>query len=123
MRKVRAESVPEEGLPATLSPFAGFDAGGHPVTLATDETKWIVPMVIHSATTADDLEYLSRLRKALPSREIALVGVCEPGDCASGAPQGKDLAGFTILRYGSYAPLQDIARFDDHDQLSRHVRA
>jgi hypothetical protein len=117
MQKTRAENVPDEGLPATLSPFAGFDAGGHPVTPATEETRWILPLIIRSATATHDLDYLRKLRKAIPRRELALVGVCEPSDCVAAFPKGQAEADFTVVAYGSYAPLLDIARFDDRDQL------
>lgn len=116
MRKVRAERAPEEGLPATLSPFTGFDAGGHPVTLTTEQTRWILPVVVRSTGTAADLDYLIRLRKALSNREIALVGLCDANDCSAASPRTA-LPELTFVAYGSYAPLLDIARFDERDQL------
>jgi hypothetical protein len=116
MQKTRAESVPTEGLPATLSPFAGFDAGGHPVTLVGEQTRWILPIVIRSTKTTADLDYLVQLRRALPNREIALVGVCDASKCAAG-PSGPQAPDVTLLAYGSYAPLLDIVRFDERDQV------
>jgi hypothetical protein len=117
MRKMRAETASEAGLPLSLSPFAGYDAAGRPLTLVTDNTKWIVPIVIHSSQMSSDLDYLGRLRKAVPSRAIALVGVCDRGQCGDFLRPGQAAHDFPILAYGSYAPLTDIARFDNRNEV------
>jgi hypothetical protein len=87
------------------------------LNIITDETRWILPVVIHSRRTDFDLDYLARLRKAFPNRALALVGVCDHSPCSATA-SGRDAGGdFPILVYGSYAPLKDILRFDDHNEV------
>jgi hypothetical protein len=115
MRRLRAESTPETALPSSLSPFTGFDAAGRPVAMVTDETRWVLPVMIHSARLSADLDYLSRLRKAVPSRAFALVAVCDTSQCGDGLRTAP--AAFPILAYGSYAPLSEIARFDERGEL------
>lgn len=117
MRKMRVEMAPEEGRPVALSPFAGFDRDGHPLTFVTDDTRWIVPFVIHSSRMASDLDYLERLRKALPMPALVLVGVCDQSQCGGSSAPGQTHPDVPILVYGSYAPLKDIARFDDRGQV------
>jgi hypothetical protein len=111
MQKMRAETTSKEGLPLVLGPFAGYDADGRPLKLVTEETQWIVPIVIHSNRMSSDLDYLGQLRKALPSRAITLFGVCDQSRCGQTVPE------FPILAYGSYAPLRDIVRLDDQNQI------
>lgn len=111
MQKMRAETASRVGLPVALGPFAGYDADGRPLTLVTDDTRWIVPIVIHSSRMSSDLDYLGRLRKALPNRAITLFGVCDQGRC------GKAVPGLPVLAYGSYAPLRDIVRLDGENQV------
>jgi hypothetical protein len=114
---MRIEMMPENGRPVALGPFAGYDKDGHPLALTTDETRWILPVVIHSNRANFDLDYLARLRKAFPNRALALVGVCDQGPCAR-TQNGQSIGGdFPILVYGSYAPLKDILRFDDHNEV------
>src|SRR5215471_3280734 len=103
MRKMRAEAASEAGLPLSLSPFAGFDTKGRPLTLVTDDTRWIVPVMIHSERLVSDLDYLSRLRKAAPNKALTLVGVCDHSQCGDGLPPGWS-SSFPLLAYGSYAP-------------------
>ena len=113
MQKARAEtrSKATEGLPLVLGPFAGYDAEGRPLTLVTEDTRWIVPIVIHLNRVSADLDYFGQLRKALPNRAITLFGVCDQGGCGQVAPD------FPVLAYGSYAPLRDIARLDNQNQV------
>jgi hypothetical protein len=118
LRKMRIEMMPENGRPLVLGPFAAYDKDGHPLALTTDETRWILPVVIHSNRTDSDLDYLARLRKAFPNRALALVGVCDQSPCSARAPNERSAGGdFLILAYGSYAPLKDILRFDDHNEV------
>lgn len=117
-RKMRIEMMPENGRPVVLGPFATYDKDGHPLAFITDETRWILPVVIHSNRTDFDLDYLARLRKAFPNRALALVGVCDQSPCSAKAQNGRSAGGdFPILVYGSYAPLKDILRFDDHNEV------
>jgi hypothetical protein len=111
MQRMRAETKSKEGLPLAIGPFAGYDADGRPLTLVTDDTRWIVPVVIHSKRMSADLDYLGHLRKALPNRAITLFGVCDQNRC------GQTVTEFPILTYGSYAPLRDIVRLDDQNQV------
>lgn len=111
MQKMRAETASKAGVPVVLGPFAAYDADGRPLTLVTDNTRWIVPIVIHSSRMSSDLHYLGQLRKALPDRAITLVGVCDQGRCGQAVPE------FPVLAYGSYAPLRDIVRLDDQNQV------
>ncbi len=117
MRKMRTETAPSEGRPVAIGPFAGYDAAGRPLTLVTDDTRWIVPVIIHSTQMASDFDYVSRLRKAIPSRTIVVVGVCDTSRCGDRSRPDQVVADFPILAYGSYAPLQDIARFDNQNQV------
>ncbi|HEY6350578.1 MAG TPA: hypothetical protein VI636_14320 [Candidatus Angelobacter sp.] len=117
MRKMRVETASEDGRPVALSPFAGYDVDGRPLTLVTDDTRWIVPFVIHADRMSADLDYLSRLRKALPRRTLALVGVCDQSRCSAASQSEQAHPDFPVLVYGSYAPLKDIARFDDRNQV------
>lgn len=117
MRKMRVEMASEEGRPLALSPFAGYDVDGRPLTLVTDDTRYIVPLVIHSAHVASDLDYLAQLRKALPTPALALVGVCDQSQCSTGAGTNAALKDLPIIVYGSYAPLKDIVRFDERNQV------
>src|SRR5690349_7320449 len=112
-QKMRTETAAEVGLPATLSPFAGLDAAGRPMTLVSEETRWVLPIVIHSSRMASDLDYLGRLRKTIPDRAFVFVGVCDTSRCGDG-PSSPALPGIPLVAYGSYAPLAEIARFDDH---------
>ena len=116
-RKMRIEMMPENGRPVVLGPFAAYDKDGHPLAFITDETRWILPVVIHSNRTDFDLDYLARLRKAFPNRALALVGVCDQSPCSAKAQNGRSGGDFPILVYGSYAPLKDILRFDDHNEV------
>jgi hypothetical protein len=116
MRRLRAESTPETALPSSLSPFAGFDAAGRPLAMMTDETRWVLPVMIHSARLSADLDYLNRLRKAVPSRAFALVAVCDANQCGDHL-RAAPASTFPILAYGSYAPLSEIARFDGRGEL------
>lgn len=111
MQKIRAETTSKEGLPLVLGPFAGYDADGRPLTLVTEDTRWMVPIVIHSNRMPADLDYSGQLRKALANRAITLFGVCDQGRCGQAAPD------FPVLAYGSYAPLRDIDRLDDQNQI------
>jgi hypothetical protein len=111
MQQMRSETASKAGLPVVLGPFNGYDADGRPLTLVTDDTRWIVPIVIHSSRMSSDLDYLGQLRKALPDRAITLVGVCDQGRCGQAALE------FPLLAYGSYAPLRDIVRLDDQNQV------
>ena len=117
MRKMRTEMAPETGRPVSLGPFAGYDKDGHPLALITNETRWIVPLVLHSNRMDSDLNYLVQLRKALPTRALTLVGVCDETLCQAGLGNGKTIPDLPILVYGSYAPLKDILRFDDQNQV------
>lgn len=117
MRKMRVETASEEARPVSIGPFAGYDTDGHPLTLVTDNTRWIVPLVIHSSRMASDLDYVTRLRKAIPNPALVLVGVCDQSPCGGEITAGKERPDFPILAYGSYAPLKDIARFDDRNQV------
>lgn len=112
MQKMRRETAPTQGLPISLGPFAGYDTNGRPLALVTDDTRWIVPLVIHTSQLASDLDYLGRLRKALPNRAITFVGVCDNSGCADGQKSEVPL-----IAYGSYAPLQDIVRLDGQGQV------
>lgn len=112
MQKVRHETAPVQGLPISLGPFAAYDTNGRPLALVTGDTRWIVPVVIHTSQLASDLEYLGRLRKALPDRAITFVGVCDNSGCGNG--QASEVP---LLAYGSYAPLQDIVRLDGQGQV------
>jgi hypothetical protein len=111
MQRMRAETKPNEGLPLAIGPFAGYDAASRPLTLVTDDTRWIVPIVIHANRISADLDYLGHLRKALPNPALTLFGVCDQSRC------GQTVSEFPILAYGSYAPLRDIARLDDQNQV------
>lgn len=111
MQRMRAEKESKPGLPLVVGPFTGYDADGRPLKLATENTRWIVPIVIHSNRISSDLDYLSQLRSALPIRSISLFGVCDQGRC------GQIVSEFPILAYGSYAPLRDIVRLDDENQI------
>jgi hypothetical protein len=117
LRKMRIEMMPENGRPVVLGPFATYDKDGHPLAFITDETRWILPVVIHSNRTDFDLAYLARLRKAFPNPALALVGVCDQGPCSATANGPNSGGDFPILVYGSYAPLKDILRFDDHNEV------
>lgn len=117
MQKMRHEAAPQEGLPVSIGPFAGYDKAGQPLKLVTDDTKWIVPVVLHSRQMTADLDYLSRLRKALPKPAIALVGVCDNSQCSDGQGPAQSIPELPILAFGSYAALKDIARFDEHNQV------
>jgi hypothetical protein len=118
LRKMRIEMMPENGRPVSLGSVAAYDKDGHPLALTTDETRWILPVVIHSNRTNSDLDYLIRLRKAFPNRALALVGVCDQSACSAVAPKVPGIGSdFPILVYGSYAPLKDILRFDDHNEV------
>lgn len=112
MQKIRRETAPTQGLPLSLGQFAGYDTNGRPLALVTDDTRWIVPLVIHSGQLSSDLDYLVRLRKALPNRAITFFGVCENSRCGDGQTSEVPL-----LAYGSYAPLQDIVRLDGQGQV------
>lgn len=111
MQKMQGERAPKKGLPLALGPFAGYGADGKPLTLITEDTRWIVPIVIHSNRMASDLDYLGRLRKALPDHTVMLFGVCDQGRCDHAVSE------FPILAYGSYAPLRDIVRLDEQNQV------
>jgi hypothetical protein len=111
MQQMRDETASKAGLPVVLGPFNGYDADGRPLTLVTDDTRWIVPIVIHSSRMSSDLDYLGQLRKALPNRAITLAGVCDQDRC------GQAVLEFPVLAYGSYAPLRDIVRLDDQNQV------
>lgn len=117
MRKMRVETAPEDARPVAIGPFAGYDMDGHPLTLVTDETRWIVPLVIHSEHVASDLDYLARLRKAIPIRALVVLGVCDQSQCNAGVHPGQAPPDVPVLVYGSYAPLKDIARFDAKNQV------
>ncbi|MFI5106647.1 MAG: hypothetical protein ACHP79_17125, partial [Terriglobales bacterium] len=117
MQKMRTETASEVGLPALLGPFAAFDTEGRPLTLVTDDTRWVLPIMIHSGQMSSDLDYLGRLRKAVPSRAFAFVGVCDKSQCGDGLRTGQAAPGVPIVAYGSYAPLTEIARFDDRNEL------
>lgn len=117
MRKMRAEMAPETGRPVALGPFAGYDQDGHPLVLTTDESRWIVPLVIHSSRADSDLQYLVRLRKLLPNRALVLVGVCDETPCGAGLRNAQAMGDLPIVAYGSYAPLKAILRFDDQNQV------
>jgi hypothetical protein len=118
LRKMRIEMAPENGRPVSLGTVAAYDKDGHPLALTTDETRWILPVVIHSNRANFDLDYLARLRKAFPNRALALVGVCDQNPCGASAQNRQSTGGdFPILVYGSYAPLKDILRFDDHNEV------
>ena len=116
LHKVRAEAAPEQGLPAALSPFAAFDRQGRPLALAKDDTRWVLPMVVHSRQLSSDLDYLRRLRAAVHIPAFELVGVCDSPVCGDAAPSGH-AADFPLVAYGSYAPLAEIARFDDRNEV------
>lgn len=115
MRRMRSEMTPEIGRPLSLGPFATYDKDGHLLALTTDDSRWIVPVVIHAGRAASDLEYLAQLRKALPNRALVLVGVCDETRC--GAVLQNAQADLPIVAYGSYAPLKTIQRFDDQNQV------
>lgn len=117
MQKMRAETAPEAGLPALLGPFAAFDTEGRPLTLIKEDTKWVLPIVIHSEQMSSDLDYLRRLRKAVPVPALALVGVCDRSQCGDALRSGQAAPGVPIVAYGSYAPLTEIARFDDRNEV------
>lgn len=117
MKKMRAEMAPENGRPVSLSPFAVYGKDGRPLALTTDETRWILPLVIHSSRADSDLQYLARLRKALPNRALVLVGVCDQTPCGAGPQNGQAVGDLPIVAYGSYAPLKAILRFDDQNQV------
>ena len=109
---MRRETAPAQGLPLSLGSFAAYDTNGRPLALVTDDTRWIVPLVIHSGQLSADLDYLVRLRKALPERAITVVGVYDNSRCGNG--QASEVP---LLAYGSYAPLQDILRVDGQGQV------
>ncbi|HZS25771.1 MAG TPA: hypothetical protein VFB76_00965 [Candidatus Angelobacter sp.] len=118
LQKARMEMMPESGRPLLLGPFVAYDRDGHPLALTTDETRWILPIVIHSNRANSDLNYLERLRKAFPSRALALIGVCDQSPCSANDQNVRSASSdFPILVYGSYAPLKDILRFDDHNEV------
>lgn len=112
MQKMRRETASPQGLPISLGPFAAYDANGRPLALVTDDTRWIVPLVIHSVRLSSDLDFLDRLRKALPDRAITFVGVCDDSRCGD-----RQKPNVPLLAYGSYAPLQDIVRLDRQGQI------
>jgi hypothetical protein len=116
MRQIRAQAASEALLPTSLSPFAGYDAEGRPLTLITKDTRWIVPVVVHSAEMASDLDYLNRLRKAVASHEIAIIGVCDSSRC-DGLPSPQAAPVSPILAFGSYVPLMEIAHYDERNQV------
>jgi len=117
MQKMRSETASEAGLPALLGPFAAFDTEGRPLTLVKEETRWVLPIVIHSGKVSSDLDYLRRLRKAVPAPAFVLVGVCDRSQCADAVRSAAAAPDVPIMAYGSYAPLADIARFDDRNEL------
>lgn len=112
MQKVRSETAPKQGLPLSLGSFAAYDTNGRPLALVGDDTRWIVPVVIHANQQTSDLEYLGRLRKALPNPAITFFGVCDNSPCGDGQSSAVPL-----LAYGSYAPLQEIVRLDGQGQV------
>jgi hypothetical protein len=117
MRKMRADTAPEVGLPASLGPFAGYDTEGRPLTLVTDGTRWILPVVIHSKSATSDLDYLGRLKKAIHNTAFVFVGVCDTNLCGDVRQLGRATPEFPLLAYGSYAPLSEIERFDGRNEI------
>lgn len=112
MQKMRSETALPQGLPLSIGPFAGYGNNGRPLALVTDNTRWIVPLVIHSGQLSSDLDYLFRLRKALPDPAITFVGVCDNSRCGDG-----QTSQVPILAYASYAPLQEIVRLDGQGEV------
>lgn len=117
LRKMRSEMAPENGRPVSLGPFATYDKDGHLLALTTDDSRWIVPIVIHTRHAASDLQYLAQLRKALPNRALVLVGVCDETRCGTVLQNAQAADDLPIVAYGSYAPLKTILRFDDQNQV------
>ena len=118
MRQMRVQAASEDVLPTSLSPFAGYDAEGRPVMLVTKETRWIVPVVLHSTRMGPDFDYLNRLKKAVAGHQIAIVGVCDSIRCGDGSLSGQTPpADLPILAYGSYVPLMEIAHYDERSQV------
>ena len=115
MERMRAETAAEAGLPGSLSPFAGYGADGRPLTLVTADTHWILPIVIRSRSLPTDLDYIQRLRKAVPCPSVTVLAICEEGACTSGPDQTA--AGIPVLVYGPYAPLAEIKHFDDQNKV------
>ena len=117
MRQMRAQAASEALLPTSIGPFAGYDTEGLPLTLITKDTKLIVPVVLHSAQLPSDLAYVSRLKEAVGSREIAIIAVCDSGRCDDGLPSGHPAVGFSIMAYGSYVALMEMAHYDQLNQI------
>jgi hypothetical protein len=117
MRQMRAQAASEALLPTSLTPFAGYDVEGRPLTLVAKDTKWIVPVVLHSAQMASDLDYLNQLVKSVASHKVAIIGVCDRSRCGDALPPGQAPPGVPILAYGSYVPLMEIGHYDERNQV------
>lgn len=117
MRQSRLQAASEAMLPTSIGPFAGYDAEGLPLTLLSKDTKWIVPIVLHSAQLPSDLDYVNSLKDAIAGREITILGICDQGPCGDARPPGHAAPGFPVVAYGSYVPLMEIAHYDDLGQV------
>jgi len=117
MQQMRIQAASEALLPTSIGPFAGYDTEGLPLTLVTKDTRWLVPVVLHSAQLPSDLDYAHRLKEAVASREITIIGVCDEGRCGDGLPPDRLAPGFPVVAWGSYVPLMEMAHYDNLNQV------